>query len=377
MKNIHTQNKLIIASSEKDANLYYITKFVAPDLFIFIEIKKKKYMLINDLEIDRAKKEARVHQIISISKLSGSLKKRKNKRIGTIDALSVFLKKKRVKNLTVPSDFPIKYIAPLKKLGHSIQQKKDPFFEEREIKTKDEIKKITKVLRHTEEAVRNAFKILEKSIIKSGKLYYKNKVLTSEYLKQTINLSLMKKNCLGLHSIVSCGKHSREPHNEGSGPIYANKPIVFDIFPYDIKTRYYADFSRTVVKGKASPKLKKMYKAVRNAQEIAFKKIRSGIKADTIHKSIQNEFKRLGFKTGVINGKMQGFFHGTGHGLGIEIHESPGISFNHDILKAGNVVTVEPGLYYKDVGGVRLEDVVVITKNKCINLTKFPKILEI
>ena len=233
------------------------------------------------------------------------------------------------------------------------------------------------MLRHTEEAVRNAFKILEKSIIKSGKLYYKNKVLTSEYLKQTINLSLMKKNCLGLHSIVSCGKHSREPHNEGSGPIYANKPIVFDIFPYDIKTRYYADFSRTVVKGKASPKLKKMYKAVRNAQEIAFKKIRSGIKADTIHKSIQNEFKRLGFKTGVINGKMQGFFHGTGHGLGIEIHESPGISFNHDILKAGNVVTVEPGLYYKDVGGVRLEDVVVITKNKCINLTKFPKILEI
>ena len=135
---------------------------------------------------------------------------------------------------------------------------------------------------------------------------------------------------------------------------------------------------RTIVKGKASLEMKKMYSAVLGAQKLALGEIKDGIRADSIHKKVQSFFESKGFKTGEKDGKIQGFFHGTGHGVGLDIHEAPSVSINNKkILKAGNVVTVEPGLYYPEIGGVRIEDLVVVTKTGCKNLTKFPKFLEI
>jgi len=150
-----------------------------------------------------------------------------------------------------------------------------------------------------------------------------------------------------------------------------------DIFPRSETTLYYADFTRTVVRGKASPELKKIYAAVKQGQDLAFQMIRHGIGSKKVHAAIQTRFTQLGFNTGVKDGRMQGFFHSTGHGLGLDIHEPPRVSVGEDILKAGQVVTVEPGLYYKGIGGVRLEDVVVVTKKGCVNLTRFPRKLEI
>jgi len=150
-----------------------------------------------------------------------------------------------------------------------------------------------------------------------------------------------------------------------------------DIFPRDSKSRYFADFTRTVVRGKASKKLRAMYKAVDEGQKIGFKMIRAGVDGGKVHAAIHSRFKELGFHTGIKNGRMQGFFHGTGHGLGLDIHEAPRVSPGRNILKTGHVVTVEPGLYYEGIGGVRLEDVVVVTKTGCRNLTKFPKYLEV
>jgi Xaa-Pro aminopeptidase len=144
-----------------------------------------------------------------------------------------------------------------------------------------------------------------------------------------------------------------------------------------VGSRYYADLSRTVVRGKASPKLKRMFAAVKEGQETAFRMIRAGADGSLIHQAIQRRFNELGFPTGEINGRMQGFFHGTGHGVGLEIHEPPRISVGRDILKAGQVVTVEPGLYYEDAGGVRLEDMVVVTGKGCRILNRLPKILEL
>ena len=150
-----------------------------------------------------------------------------------------------------------------------------------------------------------------------------------------------------------------------------------DIFPKNERTGYFADFTRTVIRGKASLRFKKMYTAVQEAQKIAFKMIRSGVIGSKIHQAICKRFSELGFETGEKNGRMQGFFHSTGHGLGLEIHEAPRIGPGNDILKTGQVVTVEPGLYYPDIGGIRLEDVVVVTRKGCKNLTRFPRQLEI
>jgi len=132
-----------------------------------------------------------------------------------------------------------------------------------------------------------------------------------------------------------------------------------------------------VVKGKASPKVKKMYAAVQQGQEIAFGMLKGGVDGKEVHTAILDYFEKEGFPTGEIGGRMQGFFHGTGHGLGLEIHEPPRISTFSDTLQAGTVVTVEPGLYYLDAGGIRIEDDLLITETGCQNLTTFPKLLEL
>jgi Xaa-Pro aminopeptidase len=136
--------------------------------------------------------------------------------------------------------------------------------------------------------------------------------------------------------------------------------------------------ARTVVRGKASERLKAACRYVEEGQEIGFRKIRDGVAALGIHAEIPADFEANGFSTGMIDGRMQECFHGTGHGLGLHIHEAPGINCrNHTILKTGHVVTVERGLYYPGKGGVRLEDVVLVTKTGCKNLVRTPKILEV
>ena len=149
-----------------------------------------------------------------------------------------------------------------------------------------------------------------------------------------------------------------------------------DVFPRHATSRYFADITRTVVKGKAADKVTRMFNAVKEGQEIAFRMIKDGADGSAVHKAIMDSFDALGFKTGEQHGRMQGFFHGTGHGVGLEIHEPPRISAKPDILRTGMVVTVEPGLYYLDAGGIRIEDMVVITKNGCRILTQAPKVLE-
>ena len=179
------------------------------------------------------------------------------------------------------------------------------------------------------------------------------------------------------HTIVAGGAHGVDPHNEGTGPLRANEPIVMDVFPQHAQTRYYADVSRTVVKGTASEKARRMFDAVLKGQDIAYRSIKDGADGGAIHKAITDYFDSLGFTTGERNGRMQGFFHGTGHGVGIEIHEPPRISARPDTLTTGMVVTVEPGLYYEDAGGIRIEDMVVVTRDGCRILSEAPKTLEV
>jgi Xaa-Pro aminopeptidase len=158
----------------------------------------------------------------------------------------------------------------------------------------------------------------------------------------------------------------------------AHEPIIIDIFPRSQKTGYFGDITRTVVRGRASEGVRKLYDTVHRAQAIAFRKIRPGTPTIQVHQAVQSFFNEQGYKTGKQDGRMEGFFHGTGHGLGLEIHESPRMGTRSTgSLKAGHVVTVEPGLYYPQLGGVRLEDVALVTSRVPRNLTRFEKVLEI
>ncbi len=369
---------LIIADSERDSNMYYATGFLAPDPFVYIQKNDERTIIINDLELDRARSQSKADKILSLSKYERIAKRKGSKFSGFIGVVTEALKELKIKYLLVPSNFSVEYADFLRKKGFKLEVKKGPFFSSREIKDEEETGYIVKALRETEKAIEKAIDCIRKSNIKDGFLYSnRNRQITSESIRRKINVELIKKGLTAKHTIVSCAEQSCEPHNVGNGPLKANESIIFDVFPKDEQTGYYADISRTIVKGKASRTLKKMYNAVASAQELVFKSARNGVRSDAIHSKVMKHLTYLGFKTGKSKGKMQGFFHGTGHGVGLDVHEPPRISKAKCMLKTGNIVTVEPGLYYPGVGGVRLEDMILITDDGCTNLTKSPKVLEV
>jgi Xaa-Pro aminopeptidase len=180
------------------------------------------------------------------------------------------------------------------------------------------------------------------------------------------------------NTIVAGGVQACDPHGRGHGQLFARQPIVIDIFPRSIRTGYFGDITRTVVRGRASEAVRRQYDAVHRGQEVAFGLLRDGAKAAEVHRAVERHFVQAGFRTKRVGGRHTGFFHGTGHGIGLELHEPPRISAaSLATLKTGHVVTVEPGLYYPETGGVRLEDVALVANGAPVNLTQFEKVLEV
>jgi len=373
----HDQAILMIANSEVDSNLYYATKFLAPDPFIFIQTNGRKTMVMSDLELDRAKAQTHVDTVSAYSQYEQQLKTNGVASPSVVDVVEAVLKEQGIQQLLVSETFGLRHADGLRSKGFVITTKPEPFFEERVIKTEEEIQAISQTQRAVEAAVEAAVEVLREAAVKKGVLYWKGGVLTSEALKKVTNVKLMELDCVAQHTIIAGGIQGCDPHDEGSGPLRPNETIVMDVFPRSSTSRYYADMTRTVVKGQASDAVKRLYDTVKEAQEGAIGKIKDGADGQEIHQWIMDLFEKRGYHTGMKDGRMQGFFHGTGHGVGLDIHEPPRISRASWVLKVGEVVTVEPGLYYPEIGAVRIEDMVLVTQNGCINLTKFPKLLEV
>ncbi|HSN04223.1 MAG TPA: Xaa-Pro peptidase family protein [Nitrospira sp.] len=368
---------LFIAASEGDSNLYYATRFVAPDPFIYMEVKGERLLVMSDLEMDRARTQASVDRVLSYSELEKQAKAQGVKEPGTVDIVNVVLREAKIRQLLVPANFPFIHATRLQELGYSMKPKRDPFYERRVIKTAEEVRHIETSQRATEDAVAAAHATLKQAEIRGEELWLDGEPLTSERIKKLINVKLMERDCVAQHTIVAGGEQACDPHHEGSGPLPAHRSIIFDVFPRSASSRYFADMSRTVIRGTASPELKRLYQTVKDAQEEAITKIKDGADGMKIHQGICTRFEKAGYKTGMVDGRMQGYFHGTGHGVGLDIHEAPRISRTGSLLQEGHVVTVEPGLYYPGLGAVRIEDMVLVTKDGCRNLTNFPKVFEL
>ena len=368
---------VFIAASETDSNLYYATKFMAPDPFIYLEIKGERILVMSDLEMDRAKSQATVDRVLSYSEIERKAKGRSGMGHGAVDIVHAVLREAGITKVLVPGNFPFNHASRLQELGYQVQAKKDPFYEQRVMKTAEEVRHIEAAQRATEQAVARAHDVLRRATIQQQELWLDGEPLTSERIKKMINVALMECDCVAQHTIVAGGEQACDPHNEGSGALPAHRSIIFDVFPRSATTRYFADMSRTVVRGHPSQELKKLYQIVKDAQEEAIGKIKDGADGQKIHEGICHRFEKAGHKTGLVNGRMQGYFHGTGHGVGLDIHEMPRISRTGSLLQEGHVVTVEPGLYYPGLGAVRIEDMVLVTKDGCRNLTNFPKTFEL
>ncbi|HAG52744.1 MAG TPA: aminopeptidase P family protein, partial [Alphaproteobacteria bacterium] len=232
-----------------------------------------------------------------------------------------------------------------------------------------------------EEGFKVAFDILHNATIADDeKLIWKDKTLTSEILRNQMNATIASLGGISNEGgpIVACGVQGSQPHEMGYGALYANQLIVMDSYPMH-SNLYYGDLTRTVLKGKASKKQEKMFNSVKTAQALGINMVKTGVIANTIHQAIEEQFEQDGFKTGVDKeGNQMGFFHSTGHNVGLELHDIGfGVGNQTNLLETNQVITIEPGLYYADIGGVRIEDIVAVTEDGPNNLTTLEKFLEI
>lgn len=371
-------SRLIIADSESNADLYYASQFLVPDPVIYCEHKKKKYLVLNQLEYDRGHKEAQVDTILSLEELKTEFVQNRKKSPENLGELAFFLLKKlKIKKITLPQNFPAAFAFDLKKKGIHIEFGSLPFYQERQFKNNKEKEFVKENQKWIGKAIQEAYRVLRASKIKGKYIYYENKKLTSEKLRSCIDLFLLARGYSPQNTIVASGDQAVDPHCRGEGPLLAHTAIIIDVFPHHSKSRYFGDQTRTVVKGKAPAQLKKQWLTVKAGQELGIKMIKAGVNGKKIHTAINHFFEKSGFKTGKVNGSNQGFFHGTGHGVGLEIHEAPRVNSSPHILKTGEIVTVEPGLYYPGIGGVRIEDIVYVTQTGAELFPGAPKILEI
>jgi Xaa-Pro aminopeptidase len=255
--------------------------------------------------------------------------------------------------------------------GLIIQANAESFFPEREFKELHEVEKITRSLRAAEAGCRRAIEVLRQSEIgKDRVLFWQGEPLTSEMLRYEIDSTMMKHGMLATGTICAGGFQGSQPHNAGSGVLYANSPIVMDIFPRSAENGYWGDLTRTVVRGTPPDLVKKAYDAVLEARECAKKLIVPGANSKEIHLAAVKILEKHGFYTGRGEKGDYGFFHGLGHGVGLDIHEMPSLSpRSAEELRPGVVVTVEPGLYYPEWGGIRLEDMVWLSpsgESRCL-----------
>ena len=374
------ENLLIVADSERCADMLYAVGMFVPDPFIYLRLNGRPHVVMSDLEIDRARNEAPHCRVVSLGQLQKKLREEGVKKPGLPHVIRHLLRSRGVTKAVVPHSFPLGLAQELRQLKIKVKPRAGAFFPERQVKCAAEVKKISAALMMAEVGLAEGIQALKScKLDRKRRLLYRSNPLTSEKLRAIIDTAIVQAGGLPANTIVAGGRQGCDPHERGHGLLRANEPIILDVFPRSQKTGYFGDITRTVVRGRATEAIRKLYHTIERAQEIGFEHIKHNASAREVHVKIKEFFGQEGYKTGKINGRMQGFFHGTGHGVGLEIHERPGMGpSTTDTLKAGHVVTVEPGLYYWDLGGgVRLEDMGLITGNGTRNLTKFEKVLEV
>jgi Xaa-Pro aminopeptidase len=374
------ENLLLVADSEHNADMLYAVGMFVPDPFIYFQVHGIPYVVMSDLEIDRVREEARHCRVLSLSRIQRQLQKQGLKTVGFAQIIRHLFRERGLKKAVVPHTFPFGLATELRKLKLKLKPRAGVFFPERQVKSAAEIKKISAALMMAEVGLAEGIQALKScKIDRKRRLLYRSSPLTSEKLRAIVETAIVQAGGHSSHTIVAGGRQGCDPHERGHGLLRANEPIIIDVFPRSQKTGYFGDITRTVVRGRASEAVRKLYHIIERSQEIAFEAIHHNAPSREVHRRIADFFNREGYKTGKHNGRMQGFFHGTGHGVGLDIHEGPRVGqHSTDTLKAGHVVTVEPGLYYWELGGgVRLEDMALVTTNGTRNLTKFEKVLEI
>lgn len=364
----------MVGSTVECPDMIYASGFKAPDPVVLLINGRQKYLVVTDLEFGRAMKQTSGVRIYRPDMLGIRSAERKLPACWAV----ALMRELGIKKVSVPSYFPVAIAEGLRKAGVRTAICMTELFPERAVKQPDEIARIKQAQQAAVFSMRAAISIIAGAQIANNKhLQHKGRSLTSETVRKVIYNAMIEHDCMEADIIVAGGAQSADPHMKGFGPLRAHEPIVIDIFPKHMEHGYWGDLTRTVCRGAAPDRLREMYNAVLHAQSKALLMVKAGVQCATVHKAASHELEKRGFETGCSGTSAEGFIHGTGHGVGLSIHEAPSISLNNRRLKSGNVITVEPGLYYRELGGVRIEDTVVVTRTGWEYLVTCEKKLEI
>jgi Xaa-Pro aminopeptidase len=258
-------------------------------------------------------------------------------------------------------------------VGVAVECDPNQWVQERRQKAAEEIQHLRAAQQVTEQAVQIACELIASADVRrDGVLLRDGEPLTSERVRAAVDHWLLDRDFSNPMAIIAGGPAAADCHYLGSGELRTGQPVLVDIFPRNRRTRYYGDCTRTVVQGDISDEIKRMHAAVRAAKAAAEKAIRSGVTGETVHLATIQAIRDAGYAFGLPGDQTPltycALTHGTGHGVGLDVHEPPLLDLKGPELLAGEVVTVEPGLYRRDLGGVRIEDMVVVTEGGCENL---------
>lgn len=363
---------LMYADTRTSSDQLYLGKFGVPDAFISFKKGAKRYAVLSQLEFARGLKESAFDTILSLEEWTVKARAEFGRSdVGIAEVIATLGKAYRMLGFRVSGDFPAWLAFELRDLGFNMKASKGTVFPDRETKTEEELSFLKEGNRCSSVGIRAAEKALRAATIKRGYLYLDGKRLTSERLREAIEVACLQAGSVSMDTIAASGNQACDPHCAGSGPIRANELIIVDVFPRVSKTGYHGDMTRTFLKGTPSDAQRALVATVGSAQKQAIEQVRSGVNGKTIHTSIVNYFDERGYKTERSENGSVGFFHGTGHGLGLDVHEAPRISSISCKLKRNSVVTVEPGLYYPGLGGCRIEDVVAVGDDGATMLSSY------
>ncbi len=371
MKSKKSTSALLLIGGGADAvDVRYASGFSAPDPFLFVRRGEEDFLLVSALEMGRALKLGPAISCVT----PDALELPPNARRDLGRQAAAFLEKMGCKKALVSPRCPIGVVRRMEKSGLRVKVLKDPVFAERAVKDPAEIRALRQAQRATAHAMKTAMGLIAGAEIGGdGDLILDGAPLTSERVRYLVSVGLLEKQFHAEEIIVAGGDQGTDPHERGTGPLRAGELIVLDIFPRSEVTGYWGDMTRTVIRGRPSAAQRKQYRTVLAAQKAALARVAPGVTGAEIHQTVCDVFAEAGYETDRVDGVPQGFIHSTGHGVGLEIHEGPSVSPAGGPLQAGQVITIEPGLYYPGVGGVRIEDTVVVTEEGCSLLATCPK----
>jgi Xaa-Pro aminopeptidase len=353
---------LLFADSESNADMLYFGGVFVPDPFIAFSDRGRRVAVVSQLEFARVKKEGRFDEVLPLEEWLDKARAAEGGQARyPASVIRQLGRARRIKGFRVAGDFPCGTAFALRESGIVLEVSEGALFPAREFKDDAEAAHIRAGNAASAAGFRVVEKLLRQAEVRRGWLYHGGRLLTSERVQEAIAVACLGHGAVAANPIVAGGDQACDPHCRGSGPLRAAEFIIVDIFPRVAKTGYHGDMTRTYLKGRPSEAQRALYHAVFEAEQWALGEHRAGKSAARIHQGVVKRFSDAGYPTRRDDGVPVGFIHGLGHGLGLAVHEPPRVNAAGARLRKGQVITVEPGLYYPGLGGVRVEDVVRVT----------------